>query len=359
MEWSLDAWLEGLQQQSSEQRNIDLHKAPYRLRKPQLIGTLKKALGKLPSDDQPLVPQLLERKEYEDFTMERLTYTTMEHVQVPVIVLIPKGQYGESSDEQNLEAIEQQNKKQAWPAVLACHGHGSGQHEAIGMDQDGQWLENCGIHNQFAVHLVRMGLLVVIPEIMGFGVRRITRDLQDSTLRNSCASLSAQLLMHGRTLAGMRVYEARRAIDYILSRPDVNPKQIGIFGLSGGALIAAYTAALDDRIRAAVISGWASTYAGSIMSIRHCIDNYLPGILLEAEQPELMGLLAPRPLFIEAGKKDHIFPIEHTQKAITFLQSIYEEFNQSEQFTAHIHDGGHEINGEQSFQWLADKLQRA
>ena len=73
---------------------------------------------------------------------------------------------------------------------------------------NGSVLDEPGIHNRFAVELVKRGLLVVIPEIMGFGVRRMAEEIEANPNYSSCGTLSSQLLMFGRTLAGMRVYES-------------------------------------------------------------------------------------------------------------------------------------------------------
>lgn len=78
-------------------------------------------------------------------------------------------------------------------------------------------------------------------------------------------------------------------------------------GISGGGLVAAFASALDERIKAAVVSGYVNTFEASIMAIRHCIDNYVPGLLQDAEMPDIVGLIAPRPLLIESGRTTGFF----------------------------------------------------
>ena len=58
-----------------------------------------------------------------------------------------------------------------------------------------------------------------------------------------------------------------------------------------------------------MISGYLNTFRDSILSLSHCIDNYVPGILNWAEMYDVAGLIAPRPLFAESGEKDDIFPV--------------------------------------------------
>lgn len=338
MDWTTDACLQELYAGTDGQRQENRRNSGTPEYQEWLRGRLRLALGRFPDPAPPLEARVLERADYGDFILERVAYTTMEAAHVPVMVLIPKAGQG------------------PWPAVLACHGHGNGQEDAAGLDEQGRELEDPGIHNRFAVRLVRKGMVVVIPEIMGFGVRRMAEELKANPNYSSCGTLASQLLMYGRTLAGMRVYEAMRGLDYMASRPDVDGARLGLFGFSGGGLIAAFTAGLDQRVRAAVLSGWTNTFRGSTLAMHHCIDNYLPGLLLDAEQPELAGLIAPRALFVESGQLDPIFPMEHTRQAIAYLEELYAAWGASGQFGWDIHPGGHEISGRNSVDWLRGKL---
>jgi dienelactone hydrolase len=202
-------------------------------------------------------------------------------------------------------------------------------------------------------------MLVIVPEIMGFGDRRLKADMEadpDGTKSNSCQAISVHLMMCGKTLAGVRIYEALRAIDYLEIRDDVDAEHIGTMGFSGGGLVSSFAAALDERIRAAVICGYTNTFKGSIMFRRHCIDNYVPGILEHAEQPDIYGLIAPRPLFIESGERDKIFPASTLEQAIEQLSITYKRMGARQNLESDIFPGGHEISGRRSFDWLAEKL---
>ncbi|SFE73354.1 Abhydrolase family protein [Paenibacillus catalpae] len=339
MDWTMDAMLGQLYEQAERNRSrTNGAFAAMEERRNILLHKLKQALGEFPARNYPLHARVMDRTDYGEFILERVAYSTMESVQVPVWVLIPKGKEGPI------------------PAVLACHGHGNGMRDAVGLDEEGREMDDSGIHNRFAVQLVRQGMIVIVPEIMGFGVRRLEKDRKANGNRNSCAALSSQLLMYGRTLAGMRVYEATRALDYLQSRTDVDAGKIGVFGFSGGGLIGAYASALDERVKATALCGWVNTFNGSILSMPHCIDNYLPGILLEAEQPELAGLIAPRALYVESGEHDPIFPVTHTKDAVAALQKIYDEWEASDRFGWDIHSGKHEISGRISISWLYRRL---
>ncbi|NIK69667.1 MULTISPECIES: alpha/beta hydrolase family protein [unclassified Paenibacillus] len=338
MDWTVDAMLQQLYEQAERERRMKEIEAPLAERRHNLLSKLKQALGEFPDRNYPLNARLIDRTDYGDYFLERVAYSTMQSVQVPVWVLIPKDTAG------------------PMPAVLACHGHGNGMRDAVGLDEQGRALDDPGIYNRFAVQLALRGMIVAIPEIMGFGARRLARDSQANPSGSSCVDLSSQLLMYGRTLAGMRVYEAIRALDYLQTREDVDNERLGVFGFSGGSLIGAYTSALDERVRATVLCGWVNTFQGSILSMHHCIDNYMPGLLLEAEQPELAGLLAPRALFVESGEHDPIFPVKYTRNAIEALREIYNEWEAAERLGWDIHPGKHEISGRISYSWLYETL---
>ncbi|MNY53340.1 hypothetical protein D3C86_1890870 [compost metagenome] len=94
------------------------------------------------------------------------------------------------------------------------------------------------------------------------------------------------------------------------------------------------------------------------MGIRHCIDNYVPGVLGFAELPELISLLAPRPLFIASGKQDPIFPIQGVENAVDYLERVYAQAGVSERLGVHLYEGVHEVNGSQAYPWLVEVLRR-
>jgi dienelactone hydrolase len=297
------------------------------------------ALGGFPERPAQLDPVLLERAEYEEYIRERVELTTYDQLRMPVYVLIPK------------------RGEKPFPAVIACHGHGYGSKQIVGLNPDGTDQEGGpGQYKGFAVELVRRGFLVIVPEILGFGDRRLREDAGKPANENSCFRISVNLLMMGKTMAGHRVYETMRAVDYAVSRADAAKDRIGCMGISGGGLVAAFTAALDERIRATVVSCYTNTFKDSIMAMRHCVDNYIPGILDLAEMPDLIGLIAPRPLMIEAGKYDRIFPYGGVLKAFARLEQIYGAANARHRLDSDFFEGGHEIGGGKAYGWLSSML---
>jgi dienelactone hydrolase len=288
-----------------------------------------------PSDTTVLNPIVLEHVECKDYIRERVEYSVDQNLRFPAYLLLPK------------------NQKDPLPAVIACPGHGYGSKDVVGLSPDGKTARiGSSYHKDFAIDLVKRGYVVLVPEVIGFGDRRLAEDLDKEPTENSCYRLATYLLMLGKTLAGQRVYELQKGIDYLQTRNEVDVYRVGCMGFSGGGQIAAYTTAVDDRIKAVVVSGYTNTFQSSILSMRHCLDNYLPGILQYAEMPDLIGLIAPRPLLIESGIGDHLFPIEAAELAVSKIKKIYRTIGKPDQLKWDNFQGGHEINGKEAYDWF-------
>ncbi len=282
---------------------------------------------------EPLTPVRLESVDCGTYIRERISMETYEGLFMPVYVLIPKAYKPEQG------------------AVIALHGHGYGSRDIVGLHPDGTEKSGSdrGYQKDFAVELAQRGYLTVAPELFGFGDRKLAEDAEQS---NSCHRLSTFLLAMGQTMAGYRVFETLRCVDYLLARGDVDAERIGVMGISGGGLVASFAAAIDDRISAAVVSGFTNTFEASILSIPHCIDNFVPGLSLLAEMPDLLGLIAPKPLLIEAGSQDPIFPEKATIAAYEGIKSVYACIGSESRLAFDHFEGGHVISGKLAYSWF-------
>ncbi len=162
--------------------------------------------------------------------------------------------------------------------------------------------------------------------------------------------------MLGRTLIGYRVLDARRALDWLSARPEVDPSRLGMTGISGGGQITFFTAALETRLKAVCVSGYFNTFRGSVYSIYHCTDNFVPGVLRWFEMPDIAGLIAPRYAFFKQGDRDPIFPLKGFREAVAKAKEIYAAFGVPERMGTHVFPGEHEWNGTQGVPWLAKVL---
>ncbi len=303
-------------------------------------------VSEVDASGEPLLdPILLERVELDEVIRERVEFTTVGGLRMQAFVVIPM-------------SFTAGGKR---PAVLLWHGHGNGSRSLVGLQADGTPVTTTGKPaDNLALEFARRGMVAMAPEIVGFGDRRLERDLRSNpNINNSCFNLSVSLLMSGKTTAGLRTCEAIRAMDYLASRPEVDAQRVGNMGHSGGGMVASLSAALDTRIKASVVGIYPNTFQGSILAMQHCLCNYIPRILDHAEMPDLLGLIAPRYLFIEAGLDDPIFPIATTRVCLAQLEAIYRQMGFEGRLESHLFEGSHEISGERSIDWLAQILSRS
>lgn len=317
----------------------------------------RERLGEFPSVPAGLNPVRMEHTQCDGYVRERIEITTYEGLRMPLYLLVPDSPAPNSNTRDD---SGHSGTSDSPPIVLAIHGHGYGSREIVGLHPDGSSRESePGLHKDFALSLVRQGFVVAAPELLGFGDRRLQEDLAlaaEDPGKNSCFRLSSALLTVGQTMAGYRIYETMRALDYVQTRDEFDSGRVGIMGISGGGLVAGFTAALDSRISCAVVSGYTNTFAASILSRNHCLDNYIPGILLEAEMPDLLGLIAPRGLFVESGVNDHLFGPAGVREALDRLHVIFQAAGRPDGVEADIFTGGHEIHGDHAFAWLKRQL---
>lgn len=340
MTWKADAFLENLYKDVQEQTAHMAADQSRAERKAYLKRTLKELTGGFTADEC-YEPVLLERVVCNGYVRERVELSAVSGLSFAAYILIPDGHAGEKL-----------------PAVLAIHGHGYGSREIVGLNADGTVDEKApGIHQHFALQLMRRGMVVIAPDIVGFGERLLDADLaKNANAPNSCYSMATQLLLHGKTLTGLRVTESLAALDYLAARPEVDSRRIGIMGFSGGGLIAYTAAVLDERLKAVAITGFTNTFKDSIMAVHHCVCNYTPHMLRYAELPEWISLIAPRPLFLESGANDPIFPAAGFARAAEQLRSFYAAEGAEDRLATDCFPGIHEISGRITYDWLVRTL---
>jgi dienelactone hydrolase len=257
------------------------------------------------------------------------------------------------------------NVEPPYRSVIALHGHGSGgAAHLLGRvrSEATRAAETAHIeaHNYTYAHqLATHGFMVFAPEQRGFGERMETHPgmtFGGEMSRSSCRSLAFNALMMGKTLLGMRVWDVMRTLDYIATRPEAMTAGVGCVGLSGGGTTTLYATIADPRITVAILSGAFSSFRSSIMSTIHCDCNYIPAILQYAEMADLAALIAPRPLLIEAGTEDPIFPVDVVKSASQEVARVYDLLDVPDHFDQDIFAGGHRFSGNKTFDWFAKWL---
>jgi dienelactone hydrolase len=303
----------------------DVHTWQRRLRR-----KLRQLVGDMPLKRVPLNTRRIWKRQHPLGTIEKVVFTSEPHCDVPAYVCLPK------------------DTAPPYIFMICLQGHSTGMHVSIAVQREDETLPLAVEGDRdFGLGCIQRGIAALCIEQRSLGERREQR--QQVTSDQSCHDATMHALMLGRTLIGERVYDVDRGIDYLASRGDADLSRIGVMGNSGGGTISLFAAALLPRITFAMPSCYFCTFRDSVMSIYHCADNYIPGLLKYAEMSDLMGLFAPKPVVIVAGKEDFIFPIEGTRKAFSELQRIYAACDAE----MHCHlvegEGGHRFYAEDAW----------
>ena len=157
----------------------------------------------------------------------------------------------------------------------------------------------------FCINMARLGFVVLSFDPFGQGERGVSSRDHRRT----------EALLVGVAQQGFAEYETRCALEYLLSRKEVDPRRVGITGASGGGFNTWITAALDDRIAAAVPVVGTSEFAEQIHVCRpldwyhaaeHC--HFVPGLIRYANNHELLAMAAPKPVLIVAAARGPELP---------------------------------------------------
>lgn len=327
--------------------------APYRFRASQrqdadawqkdtrqaLAQTLKSPLAPA----SLLVPETIESVDKGDYIREKILLRTSEHSSMPVYILIPK------------------QGKAPFPTVVAFHGHGYGVKDMVGLWEDGEERNSPdGYHQDFAVSLCRQGFVVAAPEISCFGERRTDFSYLKTEIGQevpTTCSHTAMLAFHlGSSVAALRVHDGKCLVDYLETRNDSDVSRLGAMGISGGGMHTFFSTCLDERIKACVVSGYFCTFRDSILAMHHCACNFVPGLHQFGEIYDLAGLIAPRPMLVESGSYDPIFPMEAVKKTVAKTQRVYQVFGAPDNLETDYFEGRHRINGARAYDFLKEKL---
>jgi dienelactone hydrolase len=150
----------------------------------------------------------------------------------------------------------------------------------------------------------------------------------------------------GYTPAGVECWNGIRAIDYLVSRPEVDPDRIGVTGISGGGASSFWIAAADERVKAAVpVSGMSDLETQVIDKIinGHCDCMFLHNTYLWP-LTNIAALVAPRPLLFSNSDWDGIFPMPGNQRIRDRLESLYGLYGKAGgrgNFNVCVAPGGH------------------
>jgi len=265
---------------------------------------VKSLVGWPAEEPVALKPRTLWRRDHPLGVIEKVVFTSEPFCDVTAFVCLPR------------------DVKPPYRWMICLQGHTTGAHVSIAVDRDDNEKPIAVEGDRdFGLGCMRRGVAALCIEQRSFGERREL--VQEKVSQHGCHDAAMHGMMLGRSLLGQRVYDVQRGLDYLSTRDDVDMTRVGVMGNSGGGTISLFAAALLPGIGFAMPSCYFCTFRDSLMSIYHCSDNYVPGLMPVAEMADVMGLFAPKPVVLVAGKDDPIFPVKAVRKSFAHLKQIY------------------------------------
>ncbi|WP_164821239.1 alpha/beta hydrolase family protein [Paenibacillus koleovorans] len=199
------------------------------------------------------------------------------------------------------------------PAVLFACGHAT----------DGK---ASPMYVSFGVEAATNGFCALVYDPIGQGDRTIASGVEAEPMGavDAHCLVDRQLGAWGERLAPYFVAESVRALDYLLSRPEVDPQRVGVSGNSGGGMMSAYMGAYDDRLQAVAPSCYITELKAMLTRIlaqdaEQCTQGFMEQGL---DLSDLITAAAPRPYFVGAALYD-FFPIEGVRDAMVEAKRLY------------------------------------
>jgi dienelactone hydrolase len=297
---------------AAELRSRDLPPATlkdWQKRREALRKNMFAAMGPMPAHPCELSPRIVGKLDREGYRIENILFQSRPDVWVTANAYVPTTVKGKV------------------PAVLAVHGHWAGAR------RDPVVQARC-------LGLVKLGFFVLAVDAFSAGERHPT--IARGTYHG--ALLGSALWPAGQTLLALQVYDNQRAVDYLLTRPEVDGKRLGITGASGGGNQTMYAGALDDRFGAVVPVCSVGTYQ-AYLHAACCVCELLPGALRFTEEGDVLGLVAPRALLVINATKDAFqFSVGEAKKSLARAKAIFKLHDKVEKVDHAVFESPHDYN---------------
>jgi dienelactone hydrolase len=315
----------------------------------------------------PPAAEIIRREDHGDYVQEYLTFQTTPDIRVPAYVLVPKA------------------AKLPAPGIVALHCHGGfyvwGKEKLIESDREHPQLtaykQELYHGRSIASELARRGYVVIVIDAFYWGERRMVldddaasyrepsrmtkEDVSNFNRRSQQAEelVARSLFTAGITWPGAALWDDIRTVDYLASRPEVDPARLASVGLSMGGYRSFLLAALDSRIKVAVDVGWMASLAAQIK--RHVVHTigfsfHIAGLYHYLDLPDLAALIAPRALMVINGSKDALFESQGVRAAFEKIEACFRKAGVAERQQCRLYDTPHEFNPEMqaaAWEWMA------
>lgn len=300
----------------------------------QVRETLNMLLGDIPQRPKQLKVKTISREERNGYILEKFVFDNEVDSWVPGYLAIPT------------------NTKGKIPVVVGLHGHSSSRNNIMGSDSNtAQDVMALLLSNGFAVMAIDS---YFNGERKGTGPSGSREKMEKESDQEM--TLFKLNLWFGRSLWGMQLRDEQIALDYLVTRPEIDANRIGVEGMSMGSTRAWWLAALDDRIKAVVGVACFTRYKELIeqRELRaHGIYYFVPGMLNHFDTEGVMGLIAPRPFLALTGDSDKGSPLMGMKVLEKKLNTVYSLYNNSDKFKSIIYPNtGHVYTDEMKMEML-------
>ncbi|WP_246008294.1 alpha/beta hydrolase family protein [Chitinophaga lutea] len=276
--------------------------------------TLQDAVGAFPAKT-PLHAKVTGTIRKDGYTVEHIVYESQPGFYVTGSLFLP-AQSGKA------------------PAVIYCSGHSANGYRSPA-------------YQRVMLNLVKKGFVVFAFDPVGQGERleyydTATRQSRHKWPSNEHSYPGAQLFMAGGTLARQMIWDGIRAVDYLLTRKEVDPQRIGITGRSGGGTQCAYIAAFDERIKAAAPENYITSFRRLFESIgpQDAEQNFLGGIARGLDMGDLLTVRAPKPCLMITTTRD-MFSIQGATETAKEVTAMYAALGKKDNFGMVTDDAPH------------------
>jgi cephalosporin-C deacetylase-like acetyl esterase len=287
------------------------------------------ALGGFPART-PLRPRTTRTLERDDYRVEMLVYESLPGFYVTANVYVPK------------------RGRPPFPAVLGVAGH-----SANG--------KTSATYQHVWISMAKRGFLVLAYDPPGQGERSLYFDPELGRSRvgigtREHTASGLQCLLTGHHFARYELWDGIRAVDYLLTRDDVDPERLAVAGNSGGGTQAAYLAVVEPRLSAVISSCYMTSWKQLWFDPGpQDAEQDLPGFLFHGlDFPDYAVAFAPRPFQILSATRD-FFPIAGARSTYEEARRVYEQLGQAERIGFFEYDDTHgwsKPRREATYRWL-------
>lgn len=274
---------------------------------------LYELLGELPARRGKISAQKVGLEDSASYRLERLLLKLNPGDPVPALLTLPR------------------TGSAPYPVVLFNHSHGGfhqlGKRELI---EGNVYLAD----PPYAEALAARGIAALCIDQLNFGERYQRKE----------SELCKELFWRGQVPWGLMVHDTLRAIDYLVSRRDLDAARIGALGISMGSTMSWWAAALDERVRV-VVELCCLTDFDELIAARgldeHGLYYYVPGLLREFDTARILELVAPRPFLSLAANQDPLTPPRGLDKLDAFMKKTYRAQGKPSNWRMLREDHGH------------------